>query len=199
MKSDDDEYRRTAQGRENNLSGIGDVNGAKLSAAGFEYSYQVLGQFLLLGQDEEMFIDWLQDVCGNSLNNTVPFWSMELHCTPQHRAVHLHARKLVHSVMLVGEAMCRGFESDVSGGSGGRGGGAKGIGDGDGGSADVVLATFAQRAEPLPQELWLHILTFLRVSELGRGMAVLPGTTTLRHCQAVKCYEAMDSWCRHNL
>lgn len=69
MKKDNGDYRETAVGRENNLAGIGDVNGAKLRDAGFLYSYQVVGQFLLLQQDGEMFLDWLEGICGSSLTS----------------------------------------------------------------------------------------------------------------------------------
>ena len=80
--------------------------------------------------------------------------------------------------MLVGEAMCRGFDSDVNGGGGGGVGDVDG--DGDGGT-DAVLATLTDRTEPLPQELWLHILTFLCVSELGRRVSPRSKVADGRH------------------
>ncbi|KAM4607041.1 barrier-to-autointegration factor-like protein isoform 1-T2 [Polymixia lowei] len=46
------------------LSGIGDVLGEKLEDQGFDKAYVVLGQFLLLKKDGEMFTDWLKDVSG---------------------------------------------------------------------------------------------------------------------------------------
>ena len=99
------------------------------------------------------------------LLQVVLFWSMKLHCTPpQQRVVPVHARKFVAVVMFVGEAPCRrGFEGDVNGG-----GNEDSVGcDDGGGGTDAVLATLTDRTEPLPHELWLHILTFLRVTELG--------------------------------
>lgn len=47
------------------LAGIGPVLGERLKEKGFDQAYVVLGQFLLLKKDEEMFKDWLQgaDVC----------------------------------------------------------------------------------------------------------------------------------------
>ena len=70
--------------------------------------------------------------------------------------------------MLVGEAMCRGFEGDVNGGYGDDDGGdSSGCDDGGGGGTDAVVSALADRTEPLPQELWLHIVSFLRVCELG--------------------------------
>ena len=46
------------------LAGIGPVLGGKLSDKGFDKAYVVLGQFLVLKKDEEMFVDWLKDACG---------------------------------------------------------------------------------------------------------------------------------------
>ncbi|KAM3862703.1 barrier-to-autointegration factor-like protein [Diretmus argenteus] len=46
------------------LSGIGDVLGGKLKVQGFDKAYVVLGQFLLLKKDAEMFSDWLKDASG---------------------------------------------------------------------------------------------------------------------------------------
>lgn len=43
------------------LAGIGDVLGGRLKEAGFDYAYVVLGQYLVLKKDEELFKSWLHD------------------------------------------------------------------------------------------------------------------------------------------
>jgi barrier-to-autointegration factor len=50
------------------LAGVGDVLGKRLKANGFDKAYTVLGQYLVLKKDSELFKEWMKDVCNvNSL------------------------------------------------------------------------------------------------------------------------------------
>ncbi|VDM19847.1 unnamed protein product [Hydatigera taeniaeformis] len=42
------------------LPGVGEVLGQKLKRKGYGMAYNVLGQYLLLNKDEELFIDWMK-------------------------------------------------------------------------------------------------------------------------------------------
>ena len=46
------------------LAGIGPVLGGKLAEKGFDKAYVVLGQFLVLKKNEELFKDWVNQTCG---------------------------------------------------------------------------------------------------------------------------------------
>lgn len=80
-------------------------------------------------------------------------WSVDLHCTTPRAAstVSKSARLSVYFLMLVGVAMDR--DRDVDGC--------------DGGGTDQVGLASCSQAQPLPQELWLHIMAFMKISELN--------------------------------
>ena len=46
------------------LAGIGPVLGMRLEAMGFDMAYVVLGQFLILKKNEDLFIDWIKAQTG---------------------------------------------------------------------------------------------------------------------------------------
>ena len=46
------------------LAGIGPVLGGRLKDKGFDKAYVVLGQFLVLKKNEELFKEWLHETCG---------------------------------------------------------------------------------------------------------------------------------------
>ena len=46
------------------LAGIGNTLGSRLEARGFDKAFVVLGQFLLLKKNEELFEEWLKEVCN---------------------------------------------------------------------------------------------------------------------------------------
>ena len=46
------------------LAGIGEILGGRLRDEGFDKAYVVLGQFLVLKKDEELFKDWLNETCN---------------------------------------------------------------------------------------------------------------------------------------
>jgi hypothetical protein len=46
------------------LAGIGDVLGGKLVEAGFDKAYLVLGKFLGLRKNEQLFLHWIKTTTG---------------------------------------------------------------------------------------------------------------------------------------
>lgn len=46
------------------IPGIGPVWGERLRQNGFVYATQILGQYLVFNQHDQMFIGWLQQNCG---------------------------------------------------------------------------------------------------------------------------------------
>ena len=42
------------------LAGIGEVLGQRLESEGFDKAYVVLGKFLLLDKNKDLFVDWLK-------------------------------------------------------------------------------------------------------------------------------------------
>ena len=47
------------------LAGIGDVLGKRLESKGFDKAYVVLGQFLLLKKNRDLFVEWIKDLAGD--------------------------------------------------------------------------------------------------------------------------------------
>ena len=53
------------------LAGVGKVLGERLSKQGFDKAYVVLGQYLLLKKNKELFIEWFKEVSeGNNKQAT---------------------------------------------------------------------------------------------------------------------------------
>jgi len=49
------------------LAGIGPAIGGRLIEKGFDKAYVVLGQFLLLKKDRDLFVSWLQETADANL------------------------------------------------------------------------------------------------------------------------------------
>lgn len=46
------------------LAGVGETLGKRLTEAGFDTAYTVLGQYLILKKDSDLFKDWMKDTCN---------------------------------------------------------------------------------------------------------------------------------------
>ena len=46
------------------LAGIGEITGKRLEAKGFDKAEVVLGQFLVLKMNKELFEEWIKDIAG---------------------------------------------------------------------------------------------------------------------------------------
>ncbi|XP_028144789.1 barrier-to-autointegration factor [Diabrotica virgifera virgifera] len=56
------------------LAGIGKVLGERLITAGFDKAYVVLGQFLVLKKNQELFREWMKDTCSASSKQSLDCW-----------------------------------------------------------------------------------------------------------------------------
>lgn len=63
------------------LAGIGPVLGDRLSDKGYDKAYVVLGQFLVLKKNQELFMDWLNQTCkANAKQQTDCFRCLKEWC-----------------------------------------------------------------------------------------------------------------------
>ena len=59
---------------------IGEVLGQKLEERGFDKAYMVLGQFLVLNKDEDIFWEWLKGTCGANKQSWDYFRCLQERC-----------------------------------------------------------------------------------------------------------------------
>ena len=55
------------------LAGVGAVSGKKLKSQGFTEAYQVLGKFLILKKNKELFVEWLKETAGCNSKQATDF------------------------------------------------------------------------------------------------------------------------------
>ncbi|KAL1489799.1 hypothetical protein ABEB36_013731 [Hypothenemus hampei] len=56
------------------LAGVGGVLGERLSQAGFDRAYVVLGQFLVLKKNQDLFKEWMKDTCSANSKQSTDCW-----------------------------------------------------------------------------------------------------------------------------
>ncbi|XP_060531770.1 barrier-to-autointegration factor [Cylas formicarius] len=56
------------------LAGVGEVLGNRLVQAGFDKAYVVLGQFLVLKKNQELFKEWMKDTCSADSKKSTDCW-----------------------------------------------------------------------------------------------------------------------------
>ncbi|CAH1100593.1 unnamed protein product [Psylliodes chrysocephalus] len=56
------------------LAGVGGVLGERLVTAGFDKAYVVLGQFLVLKKNQELFKEWMKDTCSANSKQSADCW-----------------------------------------------------------------------------------------------------------------------------
>ena len=81
------------------LAGIGDVLGKRLESKGFDKAYVVLGQFLLLKKDKDLFVDWIKVKLKLKPNSLDVTFSLFLRTLP---APTVNRVETVSSVFLTG-------------------------------------------------------------------------------------------------
>ncbi|KAF5308270.1 hypothetical protein FQR65_LT06263 [Abscondita terminalis] len=52
------------------LAGVGEVLGSRLISAGFDKAYVVLGQYLFLNRNQELFQEWMRNTCGANVRQS---------------------------------------------------------------------------------------------------------------------------------
>ncbi|XP_050300975.1 barrier-to-autointegration factor [Anthonomus grandis grandis] len=56
------------------LAGVGGVLGERLKEAGFDKAFVVLGQFLVLKKNQELFKDWMKETCSANTKQSTDCW-----------------------------------------------------------------------------------------------------------------------------
>ncbi|XP_046612512.1 barrier-to-autointegration factor-like [Neodiprion virginianus] len=46
------------------LAGVGEDLGKRMEAAGYDKAYLILGRYLVLRKDKELFQEWMKDTCN---------------------------------------------------------------------------------------------------------------------------------------